>query len=384
MASQQNIGIISLMEGYPWGGSEALWYDMAKEALKQNVEVRVSYKYWEALPEQLQTLKRNGASLNLRTPIYLKTPLFKKFIKRFSGQSIPIRKENPFLPFIESNYDVLLINEGAFASLLHFPDLYNYLLKQDVPYVLLVHQNREYGSLPLEWIEKAKAIYAKAKQVLFVSKRNQKMANIQLCTTLNNASVVRNPVNLESTEKIEYPDSQTIKLATIGRLYCQQKGQDILLRALASLENDYNFQLTLYGTGDDEDYLKELTQYLNLDNHVRFAGYQNDVRSIWEEEQMLVLPSHYEGMPIVVVEAMLCGRSCLVTDVAGHKEWIEDEVNGYICESSTVEAMERTLRKALNDKANWKTMGLKARERAFQLYDSHPGKTLLDLVLNHK
>jgi glycosyltransferase involved in cell wall biosynthesis len=380
MAKQQRIGIISIMEGYPWGGSEALWLDMAEEALKKKMHVSVSYKHWGALPQQLKFIEEKGADLYLRKLNYIKTPLVSKVLRKLRRQSTIIRKENPFLAIFATKPDVLLINEGAFTSILYFPDLCQLVLAGNIPYVLLVHQNREHGAINPTFYEKAKTIYSNAKQVLFVSERNNDMANTMLSMSLKNAIVVRNPVNLETLGIIDYPKSNQIKLAAVGRLLCEQKGQDLLLRALAQLKEDYNFTLSIYGTGEDEIYLKELSSYLNLDNEVVFAGYNANVRAIWDENQMLVLASHFEGMPIVIVEAMLCGRPCLLTDVAGNTEWIQHLENGFIAKSPTVEALVEVLQLAFNQKEKWQGMGEMAASRAEGLYDAAPGETLLKLV----
>jgi glycosyltransferase involved in cell wall biosynthesis len=247
-----------------------------------------------------------------------------------------------------------------------------------------VHQNREHGAINPASYEKAKTIYSNAKQVLFVSERNKEMANTMLSMSLTNASVVRNPVNLETLGIIDYPKSKQIKLATVGRLLCRQKGQDLLLRALAQLKEDYNFTLSIYGTGEDEIYLKELSSYLNLDNHVYFAGYNANVSAIWSKNHMLVMASHYEGIPLVVVEAMLCGRPCLLTDVAGNTEWIQHLESGYIANSPTVEALVEVLKLAFNQKEEWQGMGEMAASRAEGLYDPAPGETIFKLVCQEK
>ena len=55
-----------------------------------------------------------------------------------------------------------------------------------------------------------------------------------------------------------------------------------------------------------------------------FAGYQSDVRAIWAREQLLVMSSRDEGTPLALVEAMLCGRSAIVSDVGGNQEWVTE------------------------------------------------------------
>ena len=68
-------------------------------------------------------------------------------------------------------------------------------------------------------------------------------------------------------------------------------------------------------------------------------------RGIWKENHILVLPSRYEGLPLVLVEAMWCGRPAVVTDVGGNAELCRDRQTGFVAQSATLasvaEAMER-------------------------------------------
>jgi L-malate glycosyltransferase len=88
-----------------------------------------------------------------------------------------------------------------------------------------------------------------------------------------------------------------------------------------------------------------------------------------------------EGMPLAIVEAMICGRPSVVTNVGGISEWIEEEKSGFLARSATTTSIEDTLEKAWQHKERWKEMGLYAHKKAMQLYDPNPGKTLLELIL---
>ena len=87
-------------------------------------------------------------------------------------------------------------------------------------------------------------------------------------------------------------------------------------------------RLSLIGTGPNERILRRMVEQLGL-NNVEFAGQQNNIEEIWSKHHALVMPSRFEGMPLTVVEAMLCGRPCIVTDVGGNKELIRDGINGF-------------------------------------------------------
>ena len=61
-----------------------------------------------------------------------------------------------------------------------------------------------------------------------------------------------------------------------------------------------------------------LAEKFDIADRVTFHGHVNDIREdIWAKNHILVMPSYYEGMPIALVEAMLSGRTAIVTDFQG-------------------------------------------------------------------
>ena len=60
------------------------------------------------------------------------------------------------------------------------------------------------------------------------------------------------------------------------------------------------------------------------------------IEEIWSANQVLVMPSRYEGLPLVIVEAMLCSRPVLATDVEGNSEIGIDGLTGFLAAAPTV------------------------------------------------
>jgi glycosyltransferase involved in cell wall biosynthesis len=117
--------------------------------------------------------------------------------------------------------------------------------------------------------------------------------------------------------------------------------------------------VTLFGHGPNEKTLLRLKQLYGLDN-VRLGGFTRDVCSVWEQHHALILPSRYEGLPIVVVEAMLCGRPCIVTDVMGSAELLEHGVTGFVAEAPTTYHIDKALEDAWEARSRWAEIGRQA------------------------
>jgi glycosyltransferase involved in cell wall biosynthesis len=101
----------------------------------------------------------------------------------------------------------------------------------------------------------------------------------------------------------------------VGRL-CHQKGQDVLLRAWPAVVRQLPAaRLVLVGDGPDAERLRAVAP-----GSVEFAGAAHDAAPWYRAADVVVLPSRWEGMALVPLEAMACGRPVLVTDVDGARE----------------------------------------------------------------
>jgi glycosyltransferase involved in cell wall biosynthesis len=197
---------------------------------------------------------------------------------------------------------------------------------------------------------------------------------------LPNAVVMNNPVNLSDSSAVPWPvpSPSGVRFTCVARFSVRHKGHDALLEALsAPAWRERPWELRLCGSGPDEQYLRILVQHFGLDGRVRFMGHVADVRSIWKESELLVLPSYAEGTPLSLVEAMLCGRPAVVTDVGGNAEWVQEGVTGFVTAAPTPHSIGEALERAWEQRARWPEMGEAARARALAYHDPSPGRTLL-------
>ena len=118
--------------------------------------------------------------------------------------------------------------------------------------------------------------------------------------------------------------------------------------------------------------------------NVSFGGHTSDVEAIWREHHALILPSRIEGLPIVIVEALLCGRPCIVTDVAGNAELLEDNMTGFVAKAPTAEFVDEALERAWARRGDLEMMGREGARRVREEIPRDPAAVfateLLDLI----
>jgi glycosyltransferase involved in cell wall biosynthesis len=207
----------------------------------------------------------------------------------------------------------------------------------------------------------------------FVSQKNRELFEDQIAQKLRNAVVVRNPCNVRYNAQPPWPEPvPDWRLACVARLDPVAKGQDLLLRILAQEKwKRRNLRVSFYGTGRCERNLRTLAVRFDL-TAVDFVGHVGDVEKIWAENQALVLPSRYEGTPLAIVEAMLCSRMAIVTDVAGNSELVEHGVSGFVARAPSVSLLDEAIEEAWERRSEWQKMGSAARERITSLVPTDP------------
>ncbi len=111
-----------------------------------------------------------------------------------------------------------------------------------------------------------------------------------------------------------YGLNEKIVVGNVGR-FVFQKNQEFLIeifKSLKAIRNDV--ALVLIGNGNDEGRIKKIVDTYGLSNDVLFLGSRNDVPKLLSAMDVFVLPSRYEGLPIVLVEVQANGLPALVSD----------------------------------------------------------------------
>ncbi len=155
-------------------------------------------------------------------------------------------------------------------------------------------------------------------------------------------TTVPNPVSLSApTSGTERKRSEGAMLF-VGRL-SEEKGLDVLLRALASPRAPKQLTLDVAGDGPCAGQWKALSTSLGLDGRVRWLGVRVDIPELLAETQVLVLPSRREGLPLAVLEAASCEVPVLASRVGGVPEAVWEGETALLVTPGDVDAWSRAL-----------------------------------------
>ncbi|MFN8626309.1 MAG: glycosyltransferase family 4 protein [Candidatus Binatia bacterium] len=368
------LAFFSSMGGSSWGGSEDLWATTAHDALAAGHRVLISVPRWQPRAPAIERLLHAGALVFERPRVHSKS--LRRFIERVAFHRSFFSRQRP---------DVLCINQGGtfdFVTANHPNTLRDLTVGFRVPYVVLCHYNDEVFLRTQRLRDRVEPFLCRASRVGFVSEHNRRLVERQIARRLPNAVILRNPVNLSDTAAVPWrASSNPVRFCTVARLETRHKGQDVLLEALAGAAwGQRPWELRLYGRGSDRHYLERLARMLDIDDRVHFMGHVDDIRTVYADNDILVLSSFGEGIPLTLVEAMLCGRPAVVTDVGGNTEWLEEGTTGFIAAAATPQSVGAALERAWAARAQWRQIGERARAAALARYDPHPGHTLLGLL----
>ncbi len=364
------IGILSTVGGYKWAGTEEVWYHFAKLALAEGHQLSLAADHQIAESDQASELASLGLKICCRKPFRPARAYLLK--ERLWSDMRHLRRQRP---------DVVLVNAGSPSDVIHLPYLARFLETLDCPKVFFCHFNSD----RLTFINRAQLIQflASQKALVFVNRANQLLLQRQLAYEHPNTRVILNAPRLVLEHPLPFPEgSNVIHTLNLARLETQWKGQDILIELLGRENWDqYRLSLKLYGGGPDQAYLQDLIRCWNLADRIELAGYERDLVKIFSDAHLLLMPSRGEGTPLAILEAMMCGRPVVASDVGGISEILEDGITGFIAEAPTQRSFGRAMERAFACRDRWPEMGEAAHHRAKELADSNPPQLLLNLVL---
>ncbi|MGG0300388.1 glycosyltransferase family 4 protein [Bacillus albus] len=172
--------------------------------------------------------------------------------------------------------------------------------------------------------------------------------------------LIYNGVDLEKfggSRELNFRNKGLFKIACVARIVPEKKGQDILIKALDILKNQYGFakfNCFFAGSAADPKHINELNDLIveyHLEENVEFLGNVEDIEKVYKDVDIFVLPSRYEGFGLVVVEALAAGCAVVVSKLEGPLEIVkENEEYGLYFEKENHQELAQKLYRLVNDR----------------------------------
>ena len=161
----------------------------------------------------------------------------------------------------------------------------------------------------------------------------------------------------------------------------ENKNQTTLISAAALLKDEIpHLKILLAGNGPKEQVLRAQINAEGLDNVVMLLGYRTDLERVVPAVDLVTSCSKREGMPLNIIEAMLCGKPVVASHNRGHDELVQDGVTGLLLPFGDASAFAKAIQRVYRNPAEANAMGQNG-YREIQIYTvAAVGAELKDLL----
>lgn len=362
------IGIISTTQGLAWAATDEVWLRLAVVAARNGHTISAAIDESLKLESRIPVDLKHSIQLNIRRQIFRPTRVFLALEKLFSSFSR-----------LEKNSDIIIINGGSIFDGFNQPQILQFAKKCRVPLVFFCHGHSEFYPVPDR--RGLRDFLARMKGLIFVAEENQRTIETQLAVKFSNASVVRNSASFALNAPLPWPVNPIPQMAIVARLDSYWKGHEVLFRILAQDPwKKREWTLRCYGEGADKSFLEELILHLGLQDKVILCGHMQNIQDVWKTSQILLLPTKAEGFSLAMLEAMMCGRPVVTTNVGDHGTIIKHGETGWLADAGTPSSFALALESAWLNREVWEDTGRNSFEIVNKGCVCQGAEALLDVI----
>lgn len=206
-----------------------------------------------------------------------------------------------------------------------------------IPFVVSVHGLDSFSTTQVsgragKWCRRiSQHVYGSSRRVICVSERVREVVIERMGRTCR-TSVVYNGVDPDMFSPPEDESRNSNLILSVGNLI-PIKGHELLLRSVASLAHDFpDLRLELIGEGPERSRLEALSTQLQISDRVKFLGRQprREVAAAMRRCTLFVLPSRYEALGCVYLEAMATGKPVIGCRGQGIADIVQHGFNGFL------------------------------------------------------
>jgi glycosyltransferase involved in cell wall biosynthesis len=216
-----------------------------------------------------------------------------------------------------------------------------------------------------------KILYRFADQIVAVSEGIRDNLVEEFNAPADKIKVICNPIDFKRITELwtispEHPffEERAPVVVAAGRLV-SQKGFDILIKAFCMVLSEMDVRLIILGEGSEAESLKKLSEDRGITSKVSFVGFQKNPYNFLSRADLFVLSSRYEGLPMVMLEAMACGIPVVSTNCrSGPREILQNGRCGLLVPVGDVNALSEAIVRLLKDRELRGNLSRLARERA--------------------
>lgn len=299
-------------------------------------------------------LEKLGYDVHILTQNNGNSPLFYSFSKKIFFHDIMLK--GSCFEFINSyrkalnnkikaiNPDIILVcDNGLKAYTIPF------ILKTKIPIVFECH-----GSIFIEEKKINKYQFLNQLKLLFKGYSVNKFSKFVALSNeslkewnVTNGVVISNPLWFNTNQ---FPNLNSKKVITVAR-HSYEKGLDRLLLIWEKVVEKYpDWKLEIYGKYSADLNLEQLAQSLKINDNVSFYEPIKDINYKYLNASFYIMTSHYEGFPMVLLEAMASGLPCVAYDCpCGPRAIIQNNENGFLVENGNLDAFVQKIELLIED-----------------------------------
>ena len=184
------------------------------------------------------------------------------------------------------------------------------------------------------------------------------------------SSVLYNIIDTEQIFEKKAKDNNTYDydMIYVGRLTYQKDPQRLMRLCARLKDRKPDLKVAIVGTGELEEEVKNLCAELNIQDNVRFLGFQSNPIKMIHDSKAMILTSRWEGTPMCALEAMALGTPVVSTPSDGMTDLLDDGINGYLTDDDG--EMAEKLLKIMNDSAHRAYLGENAKQKFAAINDA--------------
>ncbi|AXY74424.1 glycosyltransferase family 1 protein [Paraflavitalea soli] len=259
---------------------------------------------------------------------------------------------------------------------------YLYLAKKkNIPFIIHFHGGvlayQKSNSFLVKWMVKA------ATQLIVLNEDEKESIQRLYQVPPQKVLILRNCIDLNEIPAFTNDTPSYNRIIYFGRLHLP-KGLKEIVEALKIIKaQQLNFKLEVYGSGPDETwFLDALKSSLGDSFEYKGVVWGSQKWHSLNNSDIFLLPSHGEGMPMALLEAMALGKTVVVSDVDAFKKVVIDNENGFLAQQRSSDDLARSLAAVLSNPAKQSEVGKKARATIEKDYSSDYYIKSLNTVYN--